>query len=263
MIRIFRCCQVPTMKELFVLLFIFLNILASFSQELPLSYPSHVFHFTKIDSSNYGTVYLDQELRDSIRSQYSNSHQAAKAIEEYEIQEQGITFLARSSEENVLWQVELFNGKRDKITTRRYWGVVSDYNFEHYFPDKALVVFRVQLGEGNAYAIFDRKTGKEFRTCGPPVFSPTGKFFVCYNEDTLAGYSCNGIQLYELVNGEAVLRLQYYPKSLGPTRIKWINDSTLNTEFYTLLILGGAPPGGQEVFRHYRIEIEKTIPNSR
>jgi hypothetical protein len=228
------------------------------SQELPSSYPSHVFHFTKIDSSNYATVYLDQELRDSIKSHYSNSHRAAKAIEEYMIQEQQIAFLERSSEENVIWYVLLLNGKRDKIETRSYWNV-ADYNFENYFPDKALIVFKVQWHEGNGYAIFNRKSGKKYHTWGPPVFSPTGKFFVCYNEDTLANFSSNGIQLYEMVNGEPVLRLQYDPKRVGPTRIKWIDDSTLNVEFYTLLIgLDIPPPGTQEVFEHYRLDIWKT-----
>ena len=183
---------------------------------------------------------------------FNNSHQQARAIEEYELKEQKIDFLKRQEENSKIWEIKLTNGSTFEFRYPRY---IADCNFEHYFPKYEIIVFRAQYGEGNGYQILDRRTGKNVGTFGPPQFSPSGQYFICMNDDVEANYSSNGIQLFEFVNNEPELQLQYR-MDYGPSRANWIDNGSLHLEVYSSNMIEYR--GFVRSYRHYKMNFYET-----
>ena len=235
-----------------------LIVTPSLAQSLPLTYPSHYLAITPTDSTEYGSMYSDQATRDSIRSGYSNAHRAAKAIEQYALEQQSPDFLKRVEIDGGRdrWEVALANGDTTRLNPRVVSRSSADLTFEHYHPTHNIVVFRSQWVEGNGHVLVSRVDRASIRTFGPSVFSPSGKWFITYNEDTVAGYSPNGVQVFKSKDDpeegdfdfEKVL--SYRMEIVGPTRCKWIDESTFRTEVVQRL------PSPLE-HDHYRVAIRK------
>lgn len=235
-----------------------LIVTPSLAQSLPSTYPSHYLAITPADSTEYGSMYSDQATRDSIRSGYSNAHRAAKAIEQYALEQQSPDFLKKVEIDSGRdrWEVTLVNGDTTRLNPRVVSRSSADLTFEHYHADHNLIVFRSQWVEGNGYVLVSRVDGATVSTFGPPVFSPLGKWFVTFNEDTIANYSPNGVQVFKSKadpeEGDFDFKkvLSYRMEAVGPTRCKWIDGNTFQMEVVQRL----PRPSEHE---HYRVAIRK------
>ena len=239
-------------KYLLLTIFIF-NFLVAFSQQLPNSYPSYVFKFSVTDSTAYQPLYRDFKIRDSLETNFggNNRHREALAVEKYQLEAQNINFLSRQSKNERHWNLSLTNGEYFELKIPKY-SDIAEYAFEHYYKSQELLVFREQWGEGNAYLLLNRRTGQRTRTWGPPVFSPNGKYFVSFNDDLEAQYSPNGLQLFEIIDGQPELQLEY-EMDVGPTRATWLNDTTFRLEVYKSDFV--QHKGFVKLFEHYIVKI--------
>ena len=238
-------------------------------QTLPPSHPpegdrgEHYLTFmvsdsTGSDSTDSANVYPDQVLRDSIRSEHSNWNQGAEAIEEYALRQQDINFLGQveGQKDHDKWNVRLTNGDTIRVDPQELSRRSEDLTFEYYHRDHELIVFASQWSEGGGYVVVSRTDGDATRTFGPPVFSPSGKWFVAFNEDAVAGYSPNGLQLFKMRRNEVteVVRYRMDRRLGGPTGCRWIDDSTFRLELREQDIVQG---GTGKSFQHYRVSIRE------
>lgn len=241
-----------------LLCFSFLLAALSLGQSLPATHPSYYLAIAPVDSTSYSNMYSDQSTRDSIRSGYSNSHRAAKAIERYALEQQPTHFLKTVENDNGRdrWEVALSNGETTRLNPRVVSRASADLTFEHYHSDHKLIVFRSQWVEGNGYVLVSRVDGASVKTFGPPVFSPSGKWFITFNEDTVASYSPNGLQVFKSKKNpedgdfdfEKVL--SYRMEGVGPTRVHWTGGNTFRMETVQRL---PSPPNHE----HYRVVIRE------
>lgn len=247
-----------------VLCLVFLFPTLSHGQTLPSTYPSNYLDITSADSTNYGSMYSDQATRDSIRSGYSNAHRAAKAIERYALKQQSTGFL-RTVKNNTgrdQWEVTLANGDTTRLNPRVVSRPHADLTFEYYHRDHKLIVFRSQWAEGNGYVLVSQVDGASTSTFGPPVFSPSGKWFITFNEDVTANYSPNGIEVFKSKRNpeegdfdfEKVL--SYRMERIGPDRAKWTGKNTFRMETVQPFLVADRPTN----YEHYRVVIREPDP---
>ena len=195
-----------TMKTLTTLLFLSANI--CFGQ-LTIDKRFSV-DISPTDSIYVATPYKDKTKRDSIADNYSNWHQRARALEKYllNIENPGII-----RDKNDLIEIKLLNG--ETITLKPDTNSdETDFTFENYFKQLKLLLFRVQWGEGNNYAIIDFTNGRKTYIIGRPFFSPDKKFMIAINCDIEAQYSDNGFELFEFVKRD-FKKIWRYDENLG------------------------------------------------
>jgi len=229
-------------------------------QALPPTYPSYYLAFTPADSIDYGPMYPNQATRDSIGTGYDNAHRRAKAIERYALRQQSTNFLrtVKNSSGRDRWEVALTNGDTTRLTPRVVSRPHADLTFEYYYSDRKLIVFRSQWPEGNGYVLLSRVSGESVRTFGPPVFSPSDKWFVAFNGD--AAYSPSGIQVFrrkeepgrEDFDYKEVLT--YRMEDAGVSDVRWTSEDAFRLEAYDYRIVRG---GDERNFRHYKAEIRR------
>ena len=230
------------------------------SQSLPSTYPSYYLVFTPTDSIDYGPMYPDQATRDSIGTGYDNAHRRAKAIERYALEQQSTGFLrtVKNDQGRDRWEVTLTSGETTRLVPRVVSRPHADLTFEYYHSDRKLIVFRSQWSEGNGYVLFSRKDGESVRTFGPPVFSPSGKWFVAFNGD--AAYSASGIQVFRRrekpASGEFDYKevLTYRMENMGVSDVLWTGEDAFRLEAYDYRIVRG---GDERNFRHYKAAIRR------
>jgi hypothetical protein len=203
------------------------------------------------DSINISTPHKDKIKRDSIADKYSNWGQRARALEKYllDIENPGIT-----RDKDDLIEIKLLNGQTIKLipdTNREE----TDFSFENYFQELKLLLFRVQWGEGNNYAIIDFTNGKKTYIIGQPFFSPDKKFMVTINCDIEAQYSNNGFELFKVVNRDFKKIWSYDPTTWGPVDIKWIDNSTMTSKNHKLDTLDG-----QIKSTYTKIKVKRNAP---
>jgi hypothetical protein len=238
-------------------------------QNLPPSYPPEgdrgeyyltftVSDSTDFDSTDSASVYPDQAVRDSIQSEHPNWSRGAEAIEEYALGRQDINFLGQVEGEkgHDKWNVRLTNGDTIRVNPQEVSRRSEDLTFEYYHRDHELIVFASQWTEGGGYVVVSRTDGDATRTFGPPVLSPSGKWFVAFNEDTVAGYSPNGLQLFKIKRNEVteVVRYRIDRRLGGPTGCRWIDDSTFRLQ---LLEQDIVRDGTGKSFQHYQVSIRE------
>jgi hypothetical protein len=175
------------------------------------------------DSIHIGTPYGDQAERDSIADKYTNWHQRARALEKYllNIENPGIARGKNDFSEMKLLTGQTIQLKPDPNTDE------ADFTFENYFKQLKLLLFRVQWGEGNNYAIIDLTNGKKTYIIGRPFFSTDKKFMIAINCDIEAQYSHNGFELFEIANRDFKKIWRYDPTIWGPVDLKWVDNSTM------------------------------------
>lgn len=175
------------------------------------------------DSILIQNPYKDKTKRDSIARKYENWHERSRALEKYllKIENPGIT---RGADD--LIEITLLNGKKIKLVPDSNIDE-GDFTFERHYKKLGLLLFRVQWGEGNNYAVINTSTGKKTYVIGQIFFSPDNKFAIAINCDLLAQYSGNGFQLFELVKGDLKEIWEYDPKVWGPIELKWTDNQTI------------------------------------
>ncbi len=122
----------------------------------------------------------------------------------------------------------LYCGKKKVVFTDSGMGDkdVQVYSFTGYYKDAKLFLVSAGFYEGHALYIINEKTGEKTTVWGVPVFSPDLKKFVCVSMDMEAGYSPNGIQIWEKRGNSFVKK---YEKSLewGPADPEWKNNKNI------------------------------------
>ncbi len=222
------------------------------AQEIPAQHTwgNITVQFESIDSVNFPPLYADQTIRDSIGKSYQNSHDRAKAIEQYLMQYQHppLTKIGETS-----YRVKTARGDSAFLEPNLSFDEAG-YSFEHYYWPEELLVFRVQWYEGNDYALFNRLNSSLTHMMGPPRFSPYDpNTFVAINDDIEATYSDNGIQLFQIERGIPKLIWQYSPTNIAPTHIQWIDPTTLIFRAYTM---GGAEVNFAYRYLYIRLQID-------
>ena len=80
------------------------------------------------------------------------------------------------------------------------------------------------------YLLIDQSTGDTTEVIGEPLVSPDRKHFVCANSDLFAGFTYNGIELFENEQGRTKLIGSREIGAWGPDRIRWLDNSTMLVE---------------------------------
>lgn len=102
----------------------------------------------------------------------------------------------------------------------------SKYLYKGY--DKVLNKYVVQgfFYEWWCHLLIDKAKGDTTIVCGAPVTSPDGKYFICGNSDIEAGFTFNGLELYENTSPPKLVCARETPY-WGPSQIKWHDNKTL------------------------------------
>jgi hypothetical protein len=111
-------------------------------------------------------------------------------------------------------------GDDEKYVTYQYRGYSKEVN--------QFVVYGA-FYEWYDYLLIDGVTGDTTDLCGIPIVSPGKKQLISGNADLDAGYTFNGIELYDDSHPPNILASRELTK-WGPKIIKWKDDNTLYIE---------------------------------
>jgi len=209
---------------------------------------------TNTDSINVPEYFIHKGTIDSLFKPYNNRHSESKVLEKYIIQ-RDIEIAKRDSSG---LHVKLINGEW-KVLTLDPLTDESDNTLEHFFKKHGFYNIRVQWGEGNGYKLVNYKNGIVTKLKGKPFFSPNGKYIITVNADIDAGYSYNGIQLFENKNGDIKEIGNYEPTDWGPLSAKWIDNNKLIVKNHTFT------PANTDGIDYHEFYIEiliKTVANN-
>lgn len=74
------------------------------------------------------------------------------------------------------------------------------------------------------YLLINSFTGDTTDTWGWPEVSPNGKMIISVNADIEAGFTNNGIQIFDVTNGSIMLAGEKEIDYWGPEEVRWINN---------------------------------------
>jgi len=209
-----------------ILIISFINSITLISQNTDFSKKIKRYKIQAVDSKpvKFKPYFKFQNKIDSISKNYDNSHRRSLAIEKFQVENSKTKILIDSISRIVC----LKNGKEVKLTPDPM-GDEYGYTFEKEFSDSNLLLFRVQWSEGNNYFLLNTLTGNYFYTIGQPKIYKNQ--IVCINDDIVAEYSFNGIQMFEIQENE-LIELWKIKIEWAPEDIKWIDDKTLIVKGY-------------------------------
>lgn len=81
--------------------------------------------------------------------------------------------------------------------------------------------------ESSEFMVINTENGKSFKTWGKPVFNQNKTMVVAGNSDLFAGFTNNGIQLFEQDSTGWNLKMQKILDDWGPVNLFWLNDSSI------------------------------------
>ena len=102
----------------------------------------------------------------------------------------------------------------------------SSYRYLGFNKEIGQYVVYGSFYEWYNYALIDKTTGDTTWTCGEPVVSVDKKYFICGNADLEAGFTFNGIELYENVHKPKLICRREL-QNWGTTSIKWKSSNIL------------------------------------
>lgn len=108
------------------------------------------------------------------------------------------------------------------------------YNYVNSCADMEYWLIFIGYYEGSEYLLVDKEDGRKIYIWGPPVVSPDKKCFITYSSDIEAGFTYNGIQLFEIINRKAVLKWQKEINTWGPDEVRWKDNNTLYIKKYSI-----------------------------
>ncbi|MGZ3863721.1 MAG: hypothetical protein ACXVPF_10960 [Bacteroidia bacterium] len=111
----------------------------------------------------------------------------------------------------------------NKEASEEYCG----FTYKGFLPQINRHLVFASFIESFNYYLIDKNTADTNYACGYPVFSPTGKYFVCGNTDLVARFVPNGFDLYEAGNKKIKQIGRRELDTWGPEKVKWLNDSVL------------------------------------
>lgn len=106
--------------------------------------------------------------------------------------------------------------------------------FKDFRRDVGFYIIGTGLYEGGFYKLINASTGKEYTTGGYPYFSPDGKYILTTGFDIEAGYSFNGLELFENNQGNLILLKKYDPSKWGALSVQWIDNTSARVKAKSL-----------------------------
>jgi hypothetical protein len=100
----------------------------------------------------------------------------------------------------------------------------------------------VQHYEGGSTVLVDRVDGASYPMWIEPLPSPTGSWLFVGSFDLEAGYSPNGMQMFQVRRDTVVLNFESRPENWGPTDARWLGDSVV--EYQRTRLCYGRDPSG-------------------
>lgn len=242
------------MRQLAVLLLATTFPVLVFGQDLPETYPplidqgDYYLEFTPVDSTQYPDPPSPSDSTSS--TDYS--------------------FLESLTENREVWKIALtasddtvYVDPKAHSSTR--WHL--SFSFLDYYPEHELILFKSRWDEYSRYVIVARRTGKVAVAFGPPVFSPSGEWFITMGSDTVSGWSPHGLQLFAVDKGRFSEVIHFRTGDVkfrkdrrsrqrnmgGPSRCRWIDDNTFQLE----MLKKHLGPGQTDSYKHYRVNVVK------
>jgi len=243
------------MRTAFVMFFVCLFPASAVGQSLPETYPPEI---------DRGSYYLEFASADS--TDYPDAPR-----EEPSVSASDLDFLQAPGENEDIggvWMVTLTNGDTAHIDPKTYVSTpYIDFSLVAYYPDDELLLFETRETEYRRYAIFSRDSGEVALVFGPPVFSPSGSWFVAMGEDTLSGWGPIGLQLFKVHEAgftqiihfrtdQTTHRIGLSARKVelgGPTRCRWVDEDTFRLEMVRASVSDEA-----DRYSHYDVDIRKT-----
>ena len=103
----------------------------------------------------------------------------------------------------------------------------ASYSFIQDMPEIGQWLIMGSYYEAYGYVFIDKTTGESTELYGMPVVSPDKKYIITFNQDLEAGFTFNGIQLFEMKDSKPVLLGAKELNSWGPDNVKWKDSNTL------------------------------------
>lgn len=107
-------------------------------------------------------------------------------------------------------------------------------SFKEFRRDAGFYIIGTGVYEGGFYKLINASTGKEYTTGGYPYFSPDGKYILTAGFDIEAGYSFNGLELFENNKGNITLLKKYEPSRWGALAIQWVDTTSARVKAKSL-----------------------------
>lgn len=131
--------------------------------------------------------------------------------------------------------VNLRSGRTVKfrdIVARNPFGeedAVETYEYDSYIPRIAQHLVRVSFYEGEGFRIVDDRSGVTAKVAGPPVVSPTARWFACADADV--SYGDPGIEVWA-TGPKAPKKVFHAKKVARPENISWAGDNVFRVELH-------------------------------
>jgi hypothetical protein len=103
----------------------------------------------------------------------------------------------------------------------------SRYQLIDFLPEQNYWVVETGGYEWIEWCLVNGENGAMQTTIASPVPSPDGSRFLCAQEDIVAGFIYNGIQVWRLEAGSLVLEFEDVDVPWGPVDAMWQDDSTI------------------------------------
>jgi hypothetical protein len=239
-------------------------------QELPSSYPppdergTYYLSIHPADSAAYPSPYPNPKVRDSIDAQHEDHFAAARAIERHMLTEQDIGFLEpiqrgdpHWAEHSKRWKITLVSGEIIWTDLKPLNVRFAHFMFEYFYAAHELILFRVLHGKQVGFALVSRESGQIVEAFGPPLFSPSGQWFATFHDDSMAGWSPNGLQVFKVDETEMgkVIEYDMGRRAPGPTALEWTGEESFRLEMHDEDV---GREGEIMKYRHFEVDIQKT-----
>ncbi|GBR74732.1 hypothetical protein NO1_1859 [Candidatus Termititenax aidoneus] len=121
-------------------------------------------------------------------------------------------------------------GLEEKNYTR-----VKFYSYMLFIPEINSHLIREDWYEGNQYILINNETGATQDIWNIPHISPQKNRLAIVNKDMIAGYTANGIQIFEIVSGNYIKQFERQLE-WGAADPRWQNNDTLSVDKYVFNI---------------------------
>ena len=177
-----------------------------------------------IDSVHIPPLYVDANYRQEIFRSHNNFYDSAQDLERYLEKTQSMYFNRKGD----VLQLSLTDGK-----TKELKDVLNDtddviaYTYQNFFPSINTYLIRGQLYEGDCYLLINRINGKKKYVIGEIYPAPNNQRVIAINMDLDAGYSSNGLQMIELMQGSYINKFTIEGVNWAPIALKWVDNTNV------------------------------------
>lgn len=173
----------------------------------------------------FGCTTKTEDL-DKLCNGIGNSYECAKIIEQHQIPK--YSGMVKRVDKKLIFQLD--NDKELALEDKDKESQGSWFSFRDYLKEINSYIVHVQYYEGGAFCLINKKTGDKVDIPGLIEISPDKKRFVSYNIDLIAEYEKNGFTIYTLTNGTYKQEYDIELMEWGPSKVKWIDNSTIEIE---------------------------------